>query len=138
MDNYSLVIDIFSDEENNRQSTPIKTVPVNIVGRLDVSDASLEAWRSSEAKLVLSSSSASIFESINSPRKKRFAPISDGKGTGQTAADSDDDFYEEPESPRILPPLQPATVLRDVTNLSPANCAPPTKIKKDYVLPLQK
>ena len=48
MDNYALVIDISSDEENQRYSTPIKTLPVNMVGRLNLSDSSVEVWRGSE------------------------------------------------------------------------------------------
>ena len=34
MKGYSLVIDISSDEENNRTSTPLKTLPLNTVGTL--------------------------------------------------------------------------------------------------------
>ena len=49
MNGYSLVIDISSDE--GMTSKPIKTVPVNMVGKLNISDSSLEAWRSSDAEL---------------------------------------------------------------------------------------
>ena len=49
MNGYSLVIDISSDE--GMTSTPIKTVPVNMVGKLNISDSSLEAWRSTDAEL---------------------------------------------------------------------------------------
>ena len=51
MDNYALVIDISSDEENHRYSTPIKTLPLNMVGRLNLSDSSVEVWQGSEADL---------------------------------------------------------------------------------------
>ena len=47
MDNYALVIDISSDEENHRYSTPIKTLPVNMVGRLNLRDFSVEVWQGS-------------------------------------------------------------------------------------------
>ena len=43
MNNYALVIDISSDEENQRYSTPIKTLPLNMVGRQDLSDSSVES-----------------------------------------------------------------------------------------------
>ena len=60
----SLVIDISSDEENNRYSTPIKTLPVNMVGRLDLNDSSIEVLKGSETEqdLDLSSFSASTLE----------------------------------------------------------------------------
>ena len=63
MGNYGLVIDISSDEENDRYSTPIKTLPVHLVGRLNLSDSSVEVWRGSEADLELTRESASTFES---------------------------------------------------------------------------
>ena len=49
MNGYSLDINISSDE--GMTSTPIKTVPVNMVGKLNISDSSLEAWRSTDAEL---------------------------------------------------------------------------------------
>ena len=63
MDNYALVIDISSDEENHRYSTPIKTLPVNMVGRLNLSDSPVEVWRESEADLNSTQESVSTFES---------------------------------------------------------------------------
>ena len=69
MDTYALVIDISSDEENNRYSTPIKTLPLNMVGRLNLSDSSMEDWRGREADLNSPSTSISTFESESSPRK---------------------------------------------------------------------
>ena len=75
MDNYALVIDISSDEENNRYSTPIKTLPNYMVGRLDLSDTSTEVHPGSERELNgsfvnlnLSNVSASTFEFGPSPR----------------------------------------------------------------------
>ena len=75
MNGYSLVIDISSDE--GMTSTPIKTVPVNMVGKLNISDSSLEAWRSTDAELN------STFESDRdakktepTPKKKKFAKVS--------------------------------------------------------------
>ena len=44
MNGYDLVIDISSDEE--RTSTPIKSLPLNMVGR--VSDSSTEVYRGSD------------------------------------------------------------------------------------------
>ena len=44
--------------------------------------------------------------------------------------DSDEDFYEKPDSPCQMPPLQPPLNLKDITNLSPANYIPPTKVNK--------
>ena len=63
MDNYALVIDISSDKENHRYSTPIKTLPINMVGRLNLSDSSVEVWRGSEADLNSTRESVSTFES---------------------------------------------------------------------------
>ena len=48
----------------------------------------------------------------------------------QSPKDTEEDFFEEPESLRQLPPIQPAPTLRDVANLSPTNYVPPTKINK--------
>ena len=49
MNGYSLVIDISSDEENIKNSTSIKTLRLNMVGRLNITDSSFEAWGGSEA-----------------------------------------------------------------------------------------
>ena len=68
MSNLSLVIDILSYEENIRHITLIKILPVNMVGRLNLSFCSIEVSGGSEAEIDLSSLliSASIF---GSPRK---------------------------------------------------------------------
>ena len=69
MAGYSLVIDISSDEENMRHSTPLKTVPLNMVGRLDLSDSSTEVYRGSDAELE--SSPESPAKETPTPRKKK-------------------------------------------------------------------
>ena len=93
MDNYALVIDVSSDEENNRYSTPIKTLPVNMVGRLSLSDFSVEVWRGSEASLNSSRTSASTF---NCEPEEAFVVENQNE-------DESDDYYEAPESPRVMP-----------------------------------
>ena len=45
---------------------------------------------------------------------------------GQTARNSGSSFYEEPDTPQQVSPLQPAPVLRDITN----EYEPPTKVDK--------
>ena len=97
MNGYSLVIDISSDEENNRTSTPLKTLPLNTVGTL--SDSSVEVYRGSDADLE------SSFGSDVSPRKFGPTPKKKKKSGRVTfnlsAANSDtDDYYEEPPSPQ--------------------------------------
>ena len=62
MNGYSLVIDISSDEDNNRCSTPLKTLPLNTISTL--SDSSTEAFRGSEAE------TDSTSESDCSPKKR--------------------------------------------------------------------
>ena len=71
MDNYASVIDISSDEENNRYCTPIKTLPVIMVGRLDLSDSSVEVKRGGEADFC--STSVSTFETLSSLKKVNLA-----------------------------------------------------------------
>ena len=97
MDNYALVIDISSDEEKNRYSTPIKTLPVNMVGRLILSDSSVEVWRGSETDLDSSQTSISTFNS--EPEEEFIAE--------KQKEDESDDYYEEPDSPRVMPKLTP-------------------------------
>ena len=67
MSSYSLFIDISSDEENAKASTPLKTQPLNMIGSL--SDSSIEVYRGSDAELD------STFESLKksglTPRKKK-------------------------------------------------------------------
>ena len=144
MDNYALVIDISSDEENNRYSTPIKTVPMNMVGRLDLSDTSTEVHPGSEKEfngsfvnLNLSNASVSIFQSGPSPRNfgidiipEKIASSEEGETEAFTGNEPESSFFEEPDSPRGMPPLLAAPVLRDVTNLSPAQYEPPEKAGK--------
>ena len=69
MKGYSLAIDISSDEENNKNSTPIKTLPLNMVGRLKISDSSIEALRGSEADPKFS------YDSGCSSKKAKISPI---------------------------------------------------------------
>ena len=68
MNGYALVIDIFSDEENARTSTPIKTLPLNMVGSLNLSDSSTEVYRGSDAEIN------STFESEFRRRRSSFRP----------------------------------------------------------------
>ena len=63
MNSYSLVIDISSDEENAKTSTPPKSLPLNMVDSL--SDSSIEVYRGSDAELD------STFES---PQKSGLTP----------------------------------------------------------------
>ena len=49
---------------------------------------------------------------------------------GQTAAKSEQSYYEEPDTPRQLPPLQSAPVLRDLTNRQHSSNEPPTEIDR--------
>ena len=128
MDKYLLIIDISSDDENQRNSTPIKTLPVNILGTLNLSDSSVEVWRSSEADLDSSTLSASTFEigcspkkiKINPIKKKRNAKVTFKLGNDQDT-ESEDDYFEKPETPRQVPPLQPTRVLREISNFPPTS-----------------
>ena len=56
MDNYALVIEISSDEEEQKtmakQSTTIKVAPVNVITTLDLSGSSLEATKGSAEELM--------------------------------------------------------------------------------------
>ena len=108
MNSYSLVIDISSDEENAKTSTPLKTLPLNMIGSL--SDSSTEVYRGSDAELVSTSESP---ETAPTPKKKR--------KTGSVnlpAADSDTDYYEEPDSPQRLPsPIKRTPVLKETENI---------------------
>ena len=99
MAGYSLVIDISSDEENMRHSTPLKTVPVNMVGRLDLSDSSTEVYRGSDAELE-SSPESPAKETPTPKKKKRLTRVSFALPED---VDSDD-YYEEPETPTLPPP----------------------------------
>ena len=142
MSNYELVIDISSDEEENevRQSTPIKTLPLNGITVLSLSEASLEATKGSAEEMMdsinslnLSGISASTFETIGSPRKTNFDTTSPGEAfivEGHSTETSEESYFEEPDTPRQLPPLQPAPVLRDMTNGELSLNEPPTKIDR--------
>ena len=120
MNRYSLVNDISSDKEDNRHSTPIKSVSVNMVGKLNICDSSLEVWRTSHADLD------STFDSGFSPKKIRISPIKNRNKNGKVwfnlptaeSTDSDEGGYEEPDT---LP--KPSPVLKEITN------APPTEKK---------
>ena len=141
MDNYALVIDISSGVEEQRtmarQSTPFKVAPVNVITTLDLSGSSLEATKGSAEELMssinelnLSNISASTFDTIGSPRKIPFETSSPGQVftvEGQTAEKSEESYYEQPDTPRQLPSLQSAPVLRDLTNRQHSSNEPPTK-----------
>ena len=144
MDNYALIIDISSDEEEQRtmgrRSNPIKVAPVNVITTLDLSGSSLEATKGSAEELMssinelnLSNISALTFETIGSPRKKQLGTSSPGEVftvEGQTAENLEERYYEELETLRQLPPLQSAPVLRDLTNDEHLSNEPPTKIDR--------
>ena len=144
MNNYTLVIDISSDKENQRSSTPTEMLPFNMVGRLDLSDSSEEVWNGSEADLNTSSTSVSTFESEASPRKlgvlsaqvispENTAPNEKGETfivEGHEEESSKSRYFEEPDSLRAMPPLQPAPFLKDITNVRPTSYVPPTKVNK--------
>ena len=102
MDKNALVIDISSDEENHRYSTPIKTLPVNLVGRLNLSDFSVEVWRGSEADLDSTQESASTFES---DKEETFLVESHQKENSEV-------YYEESDSSREMPELTRAPYLQ--------------------------
>ena len=118
IDNYALVIDISSDEENHRYSTPIKSLPVNMVGRLNLSDSSVEVWRRSEADLNSTQESASTFKS---DPEEAFVAESHLK-------ENSEDYYEETDSSREMPTLTRAPVLTDITNEK--EYVPPSKTEK--------
>ena len=105
MNSYSLVIDISSDEENAKTSTPLKSLPLDMIGSL--SDLSIKVYRGSDAELD------STFEypqkSGLTPKKKK----KPGKVTftlspiGSPVSDSDE-YSEEPPTPQKQPPLKPS------------------------------
>ena len=72
MNKLSLVIDISSDAENNRYT---KTLAVNTVGRLNLSDLSVEILRGSEADPGSSTFFIYTLESDFSPKKLKISPI---------------------------------------------------------------
>ena len=109
---YSLVIDISSDEENQRHSTPIKTLPLNVVGTINISDSSIEVYRDSEAQLN------SSFEPECSPKIAKLTPqqkksrrvtfkLPLANKSQRVNLDSDsDEYYEETDSPPKVSPLK--------------------------------
>ena len=116
MNGYSLVIDISSDEDNNRCSTPLKALPLNTISTL--SDSSTEAFRGSEA------GTDSTSESDCSPKERGPTP-SKKKKLGRVSfnlppavnPDSDTDFYEEPDTPPSQPLTRPTPVLKEKANI---------------------
>ena len=96
-----------------------------MVGTLNLSDSSVEVEKSSEADLDSSTLSASTFEPGCSPKKikispskkKRNAKVTFKLGNDQDT-ESEDNYFEERETPRQLPPLQSAPVLREISNIS--------------------
>ena len=118
MDNYALFNDISSDEENHIYSAPIKTLPVNMVGRLDLSNSSVEVWQGSEADLNSTPESVSTFESDT---EEAFVVESRQK-------ENSEDYYEEPDSSREMPELTLAPVVADFTNEK--EYVPPSKTEK--------
>ena len=105
MNGYSLVIDISSDEEYARTSTPLKSLPLNMVGSL--SDSSTEVFRGTDAELE------SSYGSKGSPRnpgltpkkKKKFTRVSFKLPPVNNGSESD--FYEEPDAANRAEPLKP-------------------------------
>ena len=98
MNGFDLVIDISSEEE--RTSTPIKSLPLNMVER--VSDSLTEVYRGSNPHLNSSFESPEKAPSL--PKKKKFDRVS-FKLPPTTNLMSDSDYYEEPDSPTKLPSL---------------------------------
>ena len=103
MNGYPLVIDISSDEENMRHRTPIKTLPLNLIRTLNISDSSTEVYRGSEAELE------SIWESECSPKRVKLSPqkkkiakvtfkLPPPFANKKNLNSDSDDFYEEPVS----------------------------------------
>ena len=105
MNNYSLVIDISSDEENTKTSTPLKSLPLNMIGSL--SDSSIEVNCESDAELD------STFESPQksglTPRKmKKLGKVTFNLPPTRNPVSDSDDYYEEPHIPQKQPPLKPS------------------------------
>ena len=77
-----------------------------MVGRLNLSDSSVEVWRGSEADLNSTQESVSTFESDT---EETFVVESHQK-------ENSEDFYEEPDSSREMLELTRAPILADITN----------------------
>ena len=133
---HHLVVDILSDEkENYAHSTPLETLPLNMIKTLNLSAESTKAapgserdkknyrlLRSSQIRLPVNLASIFFPDKIIPNQDKEAFTVE-----GHTVAETGTSYYEEPDSPRRLPPLQPAPFLRDMTNKSPANSFPPEK-----------
>ena len=89
-----------------------------MVGRLNLSNSSVEVWRGSEADLNSTQESVSTFESDT---EEAFVVESHQK-------ENSEDYYEEPDSSREMPELTRAPVLADITNEK--EYAPPSKTEK--------
>ena len=114
MAGYSLVIDISSDKENMRHSTPIKTLPLNLIRTLNISDSSTEVYRGSEAELDSTWESECSPKRIRLSHKKKKAtkvtfnlPPAVPRQKNKVDSDSDD-FYEEADSSVEEMPLKPS------------------------------
>ena len=112
MNGYSLVIDISSDEENTRHSTPIKTLPLNLVRTLNISDSSTEVYRGSDAELNSSFETKCSPKRVKlTPRKRKASRVTFNllptvcKQKNNLESDSDD-FYEELDSLEKAAPLK--------------------------------
>ena len=98
MNGYSFSIDISSDE--GMTSTPIKTVPVNMVGKLNISDSSLEAWRSTDAELDSTfETDCDVKKTEPTPKKKKLTKVSFNLPPARGSISDSDSYYEEPDSP---------------------------------------
>ena len=117
MNGFSLVIDISSDE--GMTSTPIKTVPVNMVGKLNISDSSLEAWRSTDAELDSTFESGyGVRKTEPNPKKKMLARVSFNLPPARGSISNSDNYYEEPDSPICQPSaLKPTMPLKEKFNI---------------------
>ena len=116
MNGYSLVIDISSDE--GMTSTPIKTVPVNMVGNLNISDSSLEAWRSTDAELDSTfETDRDVKKTEPTPKKKKLTKVSFNLPPARGSISDSDSYYEEPESPCQSSSLKPAMPLKEKFNI---------------------
>ena len=100
MNGYSLVIDISSDGETIRTSTPLKTPPFNMVGSL--SDSSTEVYRGSDAELDSTFESPAGGKSAPTPKKKKkLARVSFNLPREKSLDSDSEDYFEEPDSPRL-------------------------------------
>ena len=99
---------------------PIRTLPVNMVGRLNLSDSSVEVWRGSEASL---NSTQTWISTFNSELDEAFI-------VANQKEDKSDDYYEEADSLRVMPKLTPAPVLADITNTGRREFPSPNKAEK--------